>query len=212
MVLRKLSYINLVLCLNGMERRGFGHIEIVLAFILFISAIIFVTYFLITEKSAETSSAVLDGLKNKILSNLSTDIRVYSVYIKSSLDNQVFAIEVSTDENERVSVANLSGIIVPSTIDSDVVYVDGTGAGRAFQVTVGKDIEQSVLPTTRPELNTEEQIRVAQLYVREQHPQPPGSHISAYLKNRIQARQAERINILDSSKRISFLSLPTRLA
>lgn len=138
-----------------MEKRGSAHIEIILAFILFISAVLFVTYFLISEKNAETSSAVLDKLKNRIIENLSTDIKVYSVLADDSLINQVFAVEISAEESEKARVANLSGKIVQGTMDSGKVYIKGDNSEKAFQIVIGVDIEQGMLPTERPVLDAD---------------------------------------------------------
>lgn len=98
-----------------MEKRGFGHIEFIIAFLLFISAVIFALYFFKPVGNSKIVLSSLSYVNNEIRKNVSVDIITYAVKIKkdkSEVEN--IAVEVDNPGDMRVRVENYSGVLIPS--------------------------------------------------------------------------------------------------
>jgi len=68
-----------------MHKKGMSHIEVILAFVLFISSIIAILYFFNFPKDNSNISTNLEDTYSKIRDNLSTDLFIYGVKINDNL-------------------------------------------------------------------------------------------------------------------------------
>jgi hypothetical protein len=103
-----------------MKRRGMSHIEIILAFLIFVSATTFVLYFFIpTGKSIIPSS--LDLTANQVKINLTTSIQQHS--IKIFPPTQDVSVPIGGLTNYKSSSYNLEGNRLNSTYLQEKAYI-----------------------------------------------------------------------------------------
>lgn len=124
-----------------MEKRGFSNIEMVLAFVIFIAGVLFVVYFLSIGKKNENLSQSLETLREKIISNISSNVKSYSLAINGSLENKIVAVNVTIGNGENVAVFNLSRARMPSFIANNLLYFNSSRAGKNFQIVLSEDID-----------------------------------------------------------------------
>ena len=102
-----------------MKNRGMGHIEIVLAFIIFIVSLTFALQFFNPAKSEKFVSASLPFALDVIEENASTDVIYYSVKINNGVipgGNDIIQINLPTSYSPLLNsrVENYSGTVLPS--------------------------------------------------------------------------------------------------
>ena len=67
-----------------MQKRGFSHIEVILAFMIFISATLFVFYFFNPTEKKYSTDYVIDGVYDKMEEMMSANSYNYGVMIKKN--------------------------------------------------------------------------------------------------------------------------------
>jgi len=114
-----------------MNKRGLSHIEIILGFVLFASAIFFIFYFFDVGKVNKDNESIGIYVFNQIKKNISTEVISYSVKINPfvlSSDKKV-AIELNEEipNDFKLRAENYTGEKLPAkrdNIDRKKVYVD----------------------------------------------------------------------------------------
>src|SRR3989338_1276701 len=70
-----------------MKKRGIGHVEVVLASVLFISAMVFILSFVDIENDTNAGEAALASVSNLFQKETQTEVVSYSVLIKKTTGN-----------------------------------------------------------------------------------------------------------------------------
>jgi hypothetical protein len=96
-----------------MEKRGIGHIEVILSFILFIGAIGFAVYYFVPE-GARYGSISEERALEVIIQNVSSELISYSVYVNGGVGGMGAKLGISipsveVPNNFNAIVTNLSG-------------------------------------------------------------------------------------------------------
>ena len=101
-----------------MQKRGIGHIEVILAFILFVSFLAFGLYFFNPLDSGRVLDSTLFYATDAISKNVSSDLLIYGIVINSNVNT--VSLDVSRNEisNEGVRVENNRGIKKPSSYEN----------------------------------------------------------------------------------------------
>ena len=97
-------------------KRGFGHVEAILSFVIFISFIVFAFVFFSPFQSNRTLQSTLDYAWREITDVTEQDLKTYSLVIDSSAP--IVAIAIPGVSGFNASVQNSSGSAVPSYTDS----------------------------------------------------------------------------------------------
>ena len=127
----------------------------VLAFVIFISAVVFAVYILFLGKNAIGSDKDLQNIILNIEKNVSTEVVVYPVLIKGVLVNKILAINLSVENSNNVAVINLSDNNILSEVSDGVVYFDSLGSGNSFKIMLSKDIINNNNIANKPSIQHE---------------------------------------------------------
>lgn len=103
-----------------MQKRGFSHIEMVLAFLIFISVLFFSLYFLSIGSSSNLAKSSLEYSEDALLKNISVNIESYSLRLVSSAG--VIAIDMPAGVSGGSSVKGNNGIKVDSVLENNKLY------------------------------------------------------------------------------------------
>jgi hypothetical protein len=114
-----------------MKKRGISHIEMIMAFILFISAVAFVFIFLNPFTTNNPTLAVEKYSLNKLTDLIKTNATTYFLIITKDLDVQniinskiiTVSLGFRLSPLMRVRIENYSGSILPSGISTDGNYI-----------------------------------------------------------------------------------------
>lgn len=114
-----------------MNKRGLSHIEIILGFVLFASAVFFIFYFFDVGKVNKDNESIGIYVFNQIKKNISTEVISYSVKINPSAlsSDKKVAIELNEEipNDFKLRAENYTGEKLPAkrdSIDRKKVYVD----------------------------------------------------------------------------------------
>ncbi len=146
-----------------MEKRGVGHIEVILSFIIFIGAVGSIMYFFGPSPIYESGSNRIDYIQEEMDRNLSVDVVRYGIKINNTggrimIGNPegVVALPIKED-NMNLLVRDASGMRLPSKKTSGEIYFGKNWNENEFvYVDMCQDIKPSVnIPTTSPGENKE---------------------------------------------------------
>ena len=97
---------------QAVHRQGIGHVEVILAFLVFVSAVLFIFSFVEFQGGrGESDDATLSYLTNYLTTNMSVPGEIYSVIIKDANAPLLLAIELPEElrMEERIRVENKNG-------------------------------------------------------------------------------------------------------
>ncbi len=103
------------------EKRGFGHVEAIMSFVIFIGFLIFAFTFFSPFQSGRTLTSSLDYAWREVADFAKIDLESYSIYINST--KPVVAIAIAgAPVGMNASVENSNGSIIPSYTTSTSVH------------------------------------------------------------------------------------------
>lgn len=130
-----------------MKKRGIGHVEMIISFILFISAIVFVVLFFKPQNS--TTYFLESSLKSVSLSFedvVSVEMEKYSVIVKNNeVGNAVEILGIAGDMNARVLDSN--GNVLDSEKDNNIIYFLNPKKEKVVYVNFCEEFDNSKLPS-----------------------------------------------------------------
>lgn len=129
-----------------MHKRGAAHIEMVLAFILFITIVVFAIYYLSINKNVQDNAGELTKIQDRIYQNLTSEVAKYSLKINSTNRNQIIPVKLNIPTGYYARIYNLSGTETKGNYDGTYLYVN-SNKGLDYQIIVGKEITSSYEPT-----------------------------------------------------------------
>lgn len=117
-----------------MFKRGMGHIEVILAFVLFIGFLIFGLYFFNPLDSARVLDSTLYYAQDSIYDNSSSNIVSYSVIIKDQVSDEKisFPLERGNADGYGVYAESLNGQKLDVSYSSGTVNIDRQDADNNF--------------------------------------------------------------------------------
>lgn len=132
-----------------MERRGFGHIEMIFSFIIFVSAVFIIFYFFSPAKSPDLKDTLMKQTLKAIESNASVELLKYSVKINSTNLQQGDVVPIEIDgvnAGSHVRVQNYSGYRLDASRNNNIINVGWNGQDF-FYVLFSEDFDDSPAPT-----------------------------------------------------------------
>ncbi|MEK6888752.1 MAG: hypothetical protein AABW80_01450 [Nanoarchaeota archaeon] len=123
-----------------MKRRGLAHLEIVLAFVLFIGVIGFGFYFLGHSNKVNLVEKNLDYIEREIKKDLTSEASAQSLKINTRTGNS-FAVELTKESGENFAVENSSGDVINSKFDNGILYFDAQ-SGDIYTIRKSLDINE----------------------------------------------------------------------
>lgn len=141
-----------------MEKRGIGHIEFILSFILFITFAIFAIAIFNPIKTSKLTDSALPYATSEIIKNTSVDLTIYSVKINladTPPGQNVIALEIlNIPSDYNVRVEDYNGNILPSKKEGSIVYIDFDNQNFVL-IKLSKDLEPyAPAPSETPAVNT----------------------------------------------------------
>lgn len=131
-----------------MEKRGMSNIEMVLAFIIFIGAVLFAVYFFLNNFNQNEKENSLDFVYSQIVSDLNEDMQSYSIKINRGefpSNLEIIAINLSREINidESVVAYTLNGDNLPLEVANDIIYLDTSNSGDLVSIRISKGISRN---------------------------------------------------------------------
>ncbi|MDO8564148.1 MAG: hypothetical protein Q7R87_04015 [Nanoarchaeota archaeon] len=128
-----------------MEKRGISNVEMVLAFLIFIGAVLFAIYFFAGQFSQREKSESIDYIYNVIIDNAKDEFKTYSIKVnRTSLPSQVeiIAIDLDVDFNldENVAAYDFSENKIPLKLISDIIYLNISDSEDIINLRISKSI------------------------------------------------------------------------
>lgn len=115
-----------------MNKRGSGHVDVILGFIIFILAILLAVYYFKPISSERIEESSLNYLIDKVYKNISTILEEYPVsIIKSNLPgSQIISFDLSRSirNNENLAVKDEDGNFLDYDANPDKINVDWKGS------------------------------------------------------------------------------------
>jgi hypothetical protein len=140
-----------------MNKKKADHIEIILAFIIFISFILFALYFFNPSSDRSVDSS-LSFTFNEIERNISTELKTYSVKLNiDKIGGPIVAVEIDEENGKNVIVENYYGKKLDSSKSGDKVWIKHENYNFTF-IKLSEDISvsnkfNSVLDVKKEEYN-----------------------------------------------------------
>lgn len=131
-----------------MKKIGASHIEIILAFVLFIGVVGFALYFLNPINPDRLTDVTMDYIYREISKNVSVGVESFSVEVTTR--DEIITVDLGESANGMKSrVENLNGDRINSRVVGNDVEVDGTelNADDFILIKLSEDIEESELPS-----------------------------------------------------------------
>ncbi len=123
-----------------MYQRGMSHVEIILASVLFIGAVLFALYFFTTKHTSEDPSFT-PYLLEQLSRNTSVGVEQYSLALSAPESTTFLAVNLSrTFAGVGVQVVNYTGAILPSSLEHDIIYFERQGNEKLVFVRVSPDL------------------------------------------------------------------------
>jgi|SRR3989344_3604717 len=109
-----------------MKKKGASHIEVILAFVLFIVSLSVLFYFFNPVNNTDVANSALDYLFREIVQENSVQLDIYSIKINSSLGMpDVITLEINNiPMEENVSAETYDGIRLNSEREGNFVYLE----------------------------------------------------------------------------------------
>ncbi|MBI2452531.1 hypothetical protein HYV50_05680 [Candidatus Pacearchaeota archaeon] len=121
-----------------LEKRGMSHVEVILSFLLFITAVGFALYFFSPTNTDRLVDTALDYASREITKNTTVKMETYSIKIdgttiEDSTKVIVISINGTCDNNYNSRIENLSGFVLPSKVGpgGSGETCDNSGQGQA---------------------------------------------------------------------------------
>ncbi|MDO8459908.1 MAG: hypothetical protein Q7S74_02260 [Nanoarchaeota archaeon] len=145
-----------------MKKKGATHIEIILSFILFASAVGFALYFLNPVDHTRLVDSSLGYASREILDNTSISVDSLSVLIKntpperilSSAQGNIIAVNISgIPLSKNVRVEELDGTVLPSERSGEIVYIKNSAGWPAKEfvyIRFSEDFDSAVSVSPHP--------------------------------------------------------------
>lgn len=124
-----------------MKKKGVSNIEMVLAFLIFIGAVLFTVYFLNNQinKSGKTES--IDYIYNKISEITNENVETYSIKLNNQNLNIIrLDLGRSFSFEEGVGAYSISGSKIPISLSGNVIYLDANNIDEVFFIRISKGI------------------------------------------------------------------------
>jgi len=119
------------------DKRGAGHLEVVLAFIMFISSISFAVYMFNPVSNSKSYELNAETYFDKLAKNLSTEIIRYSVIFKSG---NYFEVNLGNENPDLNAAAEgYFGENIPIEKQANTVYINSNGGNFSF-IRLSEDI------------------------------------------------------------------------
>lgn len=131
-----------------MNKKGAGHIEVIVAFILFVGFLIFGLYFFNPLDSKRVLDSSLSYSAEEVMSNVSTNVAHYSIVVSELVDDVIIELPLSRGNipGSGVTVMGLDGTSFKKNIANTRLVIDRQQANnRFFTVTFG-DFRPSLTP------------------------------------------------------------------
>lgn len=134
-----------------MKKKGASHIEIVLAFVLFVGAVIFIFTFINLGTVTKNDAPIVSYLFSQIYKGAGVNVSIYSVSFDLSVlgEQEIVAIELPNPlvDTKYIRAENYSGTLLPVKIDNSrqKVYVNRYGESFAYLV-----ISEGIVPDDTP--------------------------------------------------------------
>ncbi len=125
------------------NKKAISHVEVILSFIIFVSFVSFLFVVFNPFKYATDSKVSLDITENKILENVSTDLKVFSIKINSTIYPLISLSDCFKIKNRGIRefiIRNLTGEICNASIQGDDVKFENKG--KFYRVYVSDEIEK----------------------------------------------------------------------
>lgn len=138
-----------------MEKRGLSHVEMVLAFVLFIGAVGFALYFFSTTFNEPRLDAETDFTFNQIIKNSTTSFEKYTVKILPGAGSTV-AINLSREisSNEKVIVKSQDEKNLNVYVQGGLIYVERPSNEEVVFIFIGTDFNDNYTAITLPAHNS----------------------------------------------------------
>lgn len=123
-----------------MSKRGEGHIEVILAFILFVGFLIFGLYFFNPLDSKRVLDSSLSYATEGIFDNITTPIATYSVVIKETVNARVVELSLSRGDIPGTGIAarGPEGKTFRASVERGKLIIDReSSANRLIMITFG---------------------------------------------------------------------------
>jgi hypothetical protein len=140
-----------------MKKRGTSHIEMVLAFVLFIGAVIAVFFIFNPLENKSNQNYPQTYLFNKIFDTLKADVTSYTIIINASAfppsqQARVITLSLGRDvKNQGICIENYSGAILPANKSgNNVSFSWHANNGSIIKIYASEDINSSYLIPNKP--------------------------------------------------------------
>ncbi len=131
-----------------MNKGGLSNIEMVLAFIIFLGAVLFGLYYFNTQYDSSGNEKGIDFITNQIVKNVSTEVRIVSVLLKrdSIPSNQkIIGINLSEtiEEGSNFAIYNSSEYEVAIDLEGNILYLNIENIGDFITIRESANIDQN---------------------------------------------------------------------
>lgn len=143
------------------KKGAFGHIEIILSFIIFAGFVLFLFVFLNPLKKATISEQELDIAERSIFNNLKIQLNYTTINVETIPGGQIcFEFNYITDSN--IYVEDISGERVPAKAEGGKIYIQGTGGFYYiyFSSEFGEDSVSNCYSNPITEIGTKKKLEV----------------------------------------------------
>lgn len=115
-----------------MNKRGLGHVEVILAFVLFASAVFFIFYFIDIRGATKDDQALVSYVSSQIAKKVTSEVIIYSVALNDvalrTRGQSIVVIELpeAVPNDFELRAENYSGSRLPGAISGDrkFAYID----------------------------------------------------------------------------------------
>lgn len=129
-----------------MNKRGAGHIEIILAFLLFAAAVFFALYFFSPSNTSRLVDSSLGYAMQEVLKNSTIELKTYTVKVEANSANSISINFSSVPEGMNVAVKDYAGNPIGSMRQNNQIYLQGPFIGeKLLKITFGEDINNSAV-------------------------------------------------------------------
>ena len=123
-----------------LEKRGLGHVEAILSFVIFIGFIVFAFVFFSPFQSNRTLKSTLDYAWREVYDFANIDLETYSVYITDTNAPSIVALAISgAPAGLNATVEGSSGNLVQSYTNSNGLVIFSKPADRFARIKFGPD-------------------------------------------------------------------------
>lgn len=136
------------------QKRGFSHVDVILAFAIFAGAMLFLLFFVNRQGDSSDIQSSLEANLAKVAGNVSSELESDSVKVLIQPASGVMAVSISGDSDRGVRVENLSGDKVPAVYENNVAYFKPGNGGSFFIIHLSKDIDRENSFSERPSVDT----------------------------------------------------------